>query len=410
MPTLDFIHPLDQPFGNVKDRAIEWIRAALGCGDYSSLRLAVAYAKLGALTRLKPAIEKFQSDGGTVDAVIGIDQGGTSIQALQFAIDNFDSVMVWQHPSPSLTFHPKFYIFEGTARGEVQIGSCNLTAGGLEANCESAVRIRYALPTEREGWLAATAGWTSLTNHPNALPLDQPLLQKLANRSLLLDESTLSGLRMRVSLKSSTPVGGSPIFPATVYRPASPLPAPSRPATPRQKKVGSSARPVTVTSPSSGPVPQALLIQIVPHHNGEVFLSKQAVDQQHAFFGYPWTGTTTPKKSTNAPYEQRNPDPVMEWTVFDASGSLALHVPGLGINTVFYTQRAEIRITVNPQLRQAIAPLSILKMERADPEKGIDYVCEVHPPGSPQFINFLQLCNQTMPSGGRADPRRFGWI
>src|SRR5207253_2874287 len=33
-----------------------------------------------------------------------------------------------------------------------------------------------------------------------------------------------------------------------------------------------------------------LVIQIIPHHNGEIFLSKNAVNQNPALFGFPFSG------------------------------------------------------------------------------------------------------------------------
>jgi hypothetical protein len=411
MPTLTYIQPLDQPFGSGSDRAIEWIRSALRSGDYSSLRMAVAYAKQGALARLELDLDAFRTQGGTIDAILGFDQAGTSSQALRFALDHFDSVKVWQHPSLGLTFHPKLYIFEGAHRGEVQIGSCNLTAGGLEANCESAVRICYLLPAEQAEWLTAILGWTELSGHPNALPLDSALLGQLSADDLLADESKLSGFRARVGAKFRPPAGSPSLFPSTPHTPASPLPVPSPALAKGQATLpmGVGVRPPTGFATSSL-IPRALLIQIVPHANGEVFLSKRATDQHPTFFGLPWTGVTTPKILGNPPYPQRVPDPVMEWTVFDRQGNPTLHIPRRAINTVLYTTNAEIRITVQHDLRSAIVPLSILQMEQSPDPSVVDYVCEVHPPGSPQFNALIPLCNQTMPSGGLSTPRRFGWI
>ena len=80
------------------------------------------------------------------------------------------------------------------------------------------------------------------------------------------------------------------------------------------------------------------------------------------------------------------------------------------LNAVYYTPKAEIRVTVEPKLRDAIQPFSILEMERAAPGSGLDYVCRVYPPGSQQYNALFPSLNQGMPSGGRAQPRRFGWL
>jgi hypothetical protein len=408
MASLTFLHPLDQPFDPTADRAIDWLRKALASKKYTSLRLAVAYAKEGALLRLRGEIDGFRKAGGTIDAVIGLDQRVTSRQALRFALAHFSGVRVWKHPSLSLTFHPKLYLFEGSSEAEIHVGSCNLTVGGLEGNCESAVLVRYALPAENAEWAIASAGWTALAKHPNGRKLDAALLADLEANDIVSDEAKTGGLR-----QSTTPAATSAVrthFPSTTHRGASPLPAPPRKTKAPAPSPPAAPIPVATASPISASIPQSLLIQIVPHDNGEVFLSKRAVDQQHAFFGYPWTGVTTPKKSGNTPYEQRVPDPIMDWTVFDKSGRAKI-TRRMGINTVFYTRKAEIRITITSDLREAIESFSILQMERADlVTTGVDYVCEVYPPGSPQFVALLSSCNQTMPSGGAAQARKFGWV
>jgi hypothetical protein len=151
-----------------------------------------------------------------------------------------------------------------------------------------------------------------------------------------------------------------------------------------------------------------LLIQIVPHDNGEVFLSRRAVVQYPAFFDFPFTGLAVPKKN-NPPYPQRVPDPITDWTVYDANGVAVLVLPAFNLNTIYYEAKKEIRITISPALKSAIPKFSIMQMTRID--DGItDYSCDVFPPNSPQFQALLPACNQEMPSGGRPVARRFGWI
>lgn len=76
------------------------------------------------------------------------------------------------------------------------------------------------------------------------------------------------------------------------------------------KKVAAASKKSATQKQTPSPVStEALVIQIVPHHNGEVFLSKIAVDQNPDFFGYPFTGRTTPKKPGNPSYPQRDPEP-----------------------------------------------------------------------------------------------------
>ena len=377
---------------------MSWIGDALKSGHYSRMRMVVAYAKEGALLKLQDGLQVFTAAGGEVEAVFGIDQRGTSRQALEFSLATFARSYVWQHPNLLVTFHPKMYLFEGPSRAEAHIGSCNMTVGGLETNCEAAVRLVFDLPAEKAEWAAASAGWAALMAHPNLRPLTAGEIKGLDGAGLLLDE-TLPAF------------GGSPKQPKThagVVFPATPFVAPS----PRKKKAAqpvpataAAASAAKVTHPS---LPSTLLIQIVPHHNGEVFLSMSAVAQYPRFFNFPFKGLTTPKKD-NPPYPQRLPDPVTDWTVYDSSGAPLLKVLGFPLNTVYYDKKSELRVTISPQLLATIAADSILQMTRV--EDGMtDYSCDVFPPGSPQFASLMQACNQEMPSGGKAVARRFGWV
>lgn len=406
MPVITALHPLDQPFGG--KRGVDWLREGLA-GNFQTLRLAVAYAKEGELLRLRQAFEGFRARGGVIEAVLGIDQCVTSRQALSFALSHFTRTKVWQHPNLLVTFHPKLYLFIGQTAAESVVGSCNLTVGGLETNCETAIRLQYSLPDEQVPWKEMASGWTALFNHANARQLTPALLTQLEAAGLLQDEAVTSKVGPLIGQKTFSGISLS--FPATPFVPPSPRPMLPKPPTKgtKAKKPKKGKQVVVVPSPVPASLPNALLIQIRPHPNGEVFLSKLAVNESPGFFGYPFTGWTTPKKK-NRPYPQRVPDPITDWITYDANGTPSLVVRGFALNTVYYTKKAEIRVTVNPTLRAAIQPDSILQMTRTAPVSGVDYCCEVFPPTSPQYIQLLAACNRTMPSGGQGSPRRFGWI
>jgi hypothetical protein len=399
MPTWEWLHPLDQPFGT--PRAHGWLREALGSSAYDHFRLIVAYAKEGELLRLDSEIAAFRKKGGRVEAVFGVDQLLTSRQALAYALKSFSAAWVWQHPSFSLTFHPKQYLFSGPVSAEIHVGSCNLTVGGLQTNCESAVRIAFTLPLEQPEWEAALRGWRDLHKpHANLQQLTPALLSSLEAKGLLADESLSTP---SPNLQHQPKIAAGPaLFPSTPYNPATPIPSKIAKAA---KKIPPVVKAPTVLAPISLPV--TLAIQIKPHHNGEVFLSKAAVNQYPAFFGYPFTGQTVPKRN-NPPYPQRVPDPITDWIIHGKSGVVVLTVPAYNLNTVYYEKKSEIRVTISPQLRTRIPDYSLLLMSRnASPPA--DYTCEVFPPNSPQYQSLLQSCNQKMPGGGKT-PRLFGWI
>jgi phosphatidylserine/phosphatidylglycerophosphate/cardiolipin synthase-like enzyme len=99
----------------------------------------VAYAKSGPLLRLRERLEAWKKAGKTSAAIIGIDQQGTSREALELALELFDCVYTTQETG--LTFHPKIYFFSGAAESMAFIGSNNLTVGGTEKNFEAGLLV-----------------------------------------------------------------------------------------------------------------------------------------------------------------------------------------------------------------------------------------------------------------------------
>lgn len=134
---------MNQPFsGQLGDRLI----ALLGSAEYHTLNIAVAFAKNSGVLRIKDALAQFRGRGGTVNAYVGVDLGGTSYEALMALLLHTDSLNL-VHSERGQTFHPKIYQFTGENNGLLVVGSHNLTAGGLWTNFESSLHI----PTDGEG-------------------------------------------------------------------------------------------------------------------------------------------------------------------------------------------------------------------------------------------------------------------
>jgi hypothetical protein len=150
------------------------------------------------------------------------------------------------------------------------------------------------------------------------------------------------------------------------------------------------------------------VIQIVPHDNGEVFLSKIAADQDPEFFGLPFTGLTIPKTLGGRPYPQRLPDPIVNIRIYDAQGNIIEDRDNYPLNTVFYDVKSEIRITLSQDFVRKIEPFSVLVMRRTSDRH--DYDLDVFCPGTATYEQYLDACTQTMPSGGSDRARKMGWI
>ena len=412
MIRISFLRPIDQFDGT--RRLLQELQACLHSNDYNQLRISVAFAKSGPLLRLSPFLEHWRSHGKTVEAIIGIDLLGTSRQALEFALQNFDKVYILNSGTHSI-FHPKFYLFFGDGHAACYQGSHNLTVGGTETNLEGGVKIELDRPEDEAVFREALDSWTSLL--PNACPmakeLDQPLIAALLTDGLIFDENIPKPKQPIVPPEEPA----LPITPKLAHlgkfypKPPSPIPKKAFPAIPAEAGAAPPAGQPAPATPAATVSTEALVIQIVPHHNGEVFLSKIAVNQNPAFFGYPFTGATTPKFAHNPSYPQRVPDPVVNITVYDAAGNVALTKSAFRLNTVYYSTKSEIRITFSPDLVGAIAPYAIMVMRRTNEPH--DYEIDIFNPGNPpsaRYQQYLHGCNQTMPSGGAAHARRMGWL
>ena len=415
MVRVSFLRPIDQ-FNGTR-RLLNELRDCLHNDDYDHLLISVAFAKSGPLLRLAPNINTWRQKGKNISAIFGVDLLGTSKQALDFALNHFNNIFI-THTTAHVNFHPKFYLFYGANHAVCFQGSHNLTVGGTEINFEGGIKIEMDRPADENTFQEALSCWESLlpANCPMTLEVGRRLITELLNRGVIFDETVNRPRRPRPvgiaagsGTTAGTTVSPSP-FPHIYPKPPSAIPkevlptaAPATASTKAGVKGGvkRAAAPQVITS-------EALVIQIVPQSNGEVYLSKRAVDQNPSFFGFPFTGRAKPKKSKNPPYPQRVPDPVVNVTIYDKHDNLSLAVTGFNLNTVFYEGRSEIRITFSTELRKATAPYSIMVMRQA--EEAHDYDIEIFNPGSALYRAYLDVCNQTLPGGGSAQPRRMGWL
>jgi hypothetical protein len=407
MVDLSFIHPLDQPTGH--RRLLGELLLGLKDERFKRWRFIVAFAKTGPLLRLQSVIEARRANGLRIEAIFGVDQFGTSAQALSFALKYFDRVYITRESN--LTFHPKIYAFDGPDAARLFIGSNNLTVGGTETNFEAAVCIEAKLPQEKKAIAAFDQCWKGML--PAACPatkvLDGTYLSQLIRDGTAPDESTM---RQGRKTGSTGPSSSKVLRSGLKIKPASPLPArkplrgqgqAARSATTGTKPAVTRALPMTVEPDSA----QGLIIQIKPHHNGEIFLSVTAALQKPAFFKWPFSGLTVPKKGGNVAYPQLTPDPRVNVTVYGAGLKPLLQLSNYALNTVYYEKKSEIRITASP-LVGVVPDYSVMIMQESDIQ-GIDYDITVHTPASPDFATWIAACNQNMPGGGK-QPRKFGWF
>jgi HKD family nuclease len=407
------LKPAEAPPG--VQRLLPLLQESLRKPGYSECRIIVAFARLSGVARLLPQIRGWRSRGRRIEVIVGIDRFGTSREALQVMLDELDAVYLTRTADESCTFHPKMYLFEGARRARGIVGSHNLTLGGLETNFEGGVVMDFDLPAEAAQWTPFRDAWDQLlpAANPTSRMLDAALLEGLIQRGQLLTEAGIA----RTSRSAATadtgprPDAEPDPFPAVAPAPPSPIPKSLLPGLRPVRKERPPKPPVAEHATTLAGLPRGLVIEITPHQNGEIFLSKTATDVFPAFFGMPFTGKAVPKVAGNPGYPMREPDPKVEWRVYDSRGTLS-HRSRFDLNTVLYQRKSEIRITVTPPLARAMPEYSVMVMWGGSSPlpPGLDYVVDVFAPGSPGQRRWEPVMNVTLPGGGKARPRRMGWI
>ena len=170
---------LGQPFPNWPQ-----LGSVLGDGladpERTRFWAAVAWAKRSGLSRLAPPLEAFRARGGTSELVIGVDEGGATVEGLQLAISLFDQAFIFHDPG-TRTFHPKLYVVESDSRATAIVGSGNLTRGGLYTNYECSLVLELDRADEDDdGFLADLRAYYELLAAESACRLlDATLLAQI---------------------------------------------------------------------------------------------------------------------------------------------------------------------------------------------------------------------------------------
>jgi len=398
---VSFIHALDQPLN--KQRLAHHLAAALNSSRFDRLYIVVAAVSRAALLRLDDFFVKWTQEKKRITAIYGVDIAATSIEGLQYSMQTFSEVYIAR--IPGIRFHPKMYIFKGKSDGLVFYGSNNFTVPGTELNFEACVRIDYSLPADNVTFQEQMRGVEELLVEEKSntvYKLTGDVLSLLEEEGLAVPEKALG--------KVGETTGASPKpaskLPKSSLKKIPPSAMPKKKLAPTVPPVGMKAPPV-IASPVSESV-EVLVMQVKPHHNGEILLSKVAVDQNPTFFGWPFTGKTVPKLADNVAYPQRDPDPVVDVAVYGDAVKPVFSLSAYGLNTVYYSKKHEIRITCSPLIPH-VPEYSIMVMKRGLQGTSLDYDIEIYRPDSSMYPVWLAACNQTMPGGGAA-ARKFGWL
>jgi hypothetical protein len=179
--------------GGPQQPLFDELRDAAGRHPGCRLQVAVAWVNQEGAALLKDAT----SSVGSLDAVVGINNKGTTVEGMLAMHSLAGSLRVlYQHPF--VTFHPKAYWFDAGDAGTLIVGSSNLTGGGLDSNFEASIAADLS-PELRQQWQGY---WQSLEGHKFCFKVDsEEAIEELYLRGHLISE----GAARRRRRGSATP-------------------------------------------------------------------------------------------------------------------------------------------------------------------------------------------------------------
>lgn len=175
-----------------RKRVGDILNAAIADSGCYQFRFAVAYMRTSGWHRLSSAVESLLNRGGSVDGAVGIDDGITTIEALE-ALCQVSSSSTIFHTVSGFIFHPKLYMTSSESFASVLIGSPNLTRDGLFRNVElaTAVYLDLGSSVDLQVYERYDAFISELLNtaNPNVQRIADPSLRALAGAGAIGHEA-----------------------------------------------------------------------------------------------------------------------------------------------------------------------------------------------------------------------------
>jgi HKD family nuclease len=161
--------------------------------EFNSFTGISAFTSLAGVNLLSKYISLSKKNLGVIKIVTGVDQKGTSKEALEALLDlNIDS-FVFYAPPPFPIFHPKIYLFEGKVKSKLIVGSSNLTMSGLFSNIESSMLIHIDNRSKSDrkiiDQLKEYFNGIFKHNDPNLQKLTKQLIADLVNAKVVPTEA-----------------------------------------------------------------------------------------------------------------------------------------------------------------------------------------------------------------------------
>ena len=157
-------------------------------GRFKSFTCMVAFASQGGISALTEYILDAKSKGMNIRVVLGIDQNGTSKEALEEVLSWGVEAYVYHTDSKNI-FHPKVYLFENEDIFTLIVGSSNLTIPGLVTNIECSLLVKdiKSNPVHKDFY----EYWKSILDgtEENIYPITKELIDSLVVDKLVLSDA-----------------------------------------------------------------------------------------------------------------------------------------------------------------------------------------------------------------------------
>ncbi|HEX5241862.1 MAG TPA: phospholipase D-like domain-containing protein [Tepidisphaeraceae bacterium] len=199
---------------------------SLESDEWTCFHAAVAWVRRSGTKHLMSALREFLHAERVVRLAVGVDiensskEGLDDLLSLKAAGDC--KTFVCHNESPSVTFHPKVYLFTNAKRARLIVGSNNLTEAGLFTNTEVALQIDAVVDAPViVDMMTALESWQD-PSEALVKELDQPLIDLLVERGYVAAERVLRE-RRRAAVAGRTRARRAPIFGSrTVTAPPAP--------------------------------------------------------------------------------------------------------------------------------------------------------------------------------------------
>lgn len=182
--------------------------------DYRSFTFISAFASESGINGLSGYIEKAKKNYESLNIIVGVDQKGTSREALEALLKLNINTLIFHQRAFSI-FHPKIYLFEGERRSQLIVGSSNLTTQGLFVNVEASIHLElnHDIPAELQVIEDLKTRFAELFDFtdPNLQPITSELIEQFVAEKIIPTEAERREIREKINELEAQDGDGEPV-------------------------------------------------------------------------------------------------------------------------------------------------------------------------------------------------------